>query len=75
VVVHRGNLPTWALLLMVAFLFYNALNGMATGKAILFSRTVRRSEDGYLYWWAVVVSGMLGIAGIVLVILRACRSI
>lgn len=55
----------WILLLVAAGLLYNAVEGMVTGSAILFFRTVKRPEDGYLYWWAVLMSSILGVAALV----------
>lgn len=56
----------WILLLGAAVLLFDAVKGLATGSAILFYRTVKRSEDGYLFWWAVVMSVILGTASLVL---------
>jgi len=35
--------------------------GFATGSAVLFYKTVTRSEDQFLYWSAVLGSAALGI--------------
>ena len=59
----------WIVLLAVAALLFNALRGLATGSAILFYRTVNRSEDGFLYWSAVWGSAVLGIATALAVVL------
>ena len=59
----------WILLLAAAALLFNAIMGVASGRAILFYRTVNRSEDGFLYWLAVLASGALGIGALLATLL------
>lgn len=59
----------WFLLAGSGLLLYNSSRGLITGRAILFIRDVTRSEDGYGFWWAVLTSATLGIAGVFIVLL------
>ncbi len=59
----------WIVLLAAAALLFNAIRGLATGSAILFYRTVTRSEDGFLYWSAVLGSAILGVAAALVIVL------
>jgi hypothetical protein len=59
----------WVVLIAAAALIFNAAKGWATGNAILFYRTVTRSEDPTLYWFAVIGSAILGIAAVLAVAL------
>ena len=56
-------------LLAAAALLYNTLRGLTAGSAILVFRVVTRSEDGYLYWVAVLGSVLLALVGVLTVIL------
>lgn len=58
----------WFLLLCAAACLYNAVSGMATGRAIFYG-WVTRCGDGYLYWCTVVGSAVFGIAGVLIVLL------
>jgi uncharacterized membrane-anchored protein len=59
----------WATLLAAAVLLFNAIVGVTSGRALLVYRVVTRSEDGYLYWIAVVASGALGVGGLLTIVL------
>lgn len=43
----------WGFPLIAAFLLRLGWEGLNTGRSTLFLRDVTRSEDGYLYWWAI----------------------
>ncbi len=58
----------WFLLAGAALLLYNAIRGVITGRAILFIRDVTR-DDGYLFWWAVLMSAIFAVAVVVILIL------
>lgn len=62
---HRGISHNWILLLVGAYLLIEGLRGLATGSTLLFYRTVKRSEDGYLYWFAVGTGVIVGGACVV----------
>lgn len=63
---HHGTWRDWIILLAAAYLLFSAMQGLATGKTTLFYRTVARSEDGYLFWFAVVIPAVLGIAAVLI---------
>lgn len=68
-VVINGAPRNWIVLFAAGALLFNAANGVATGSAIMFYRTVRRSEDPGLYWFAVVLSVVLGLGGILTLVI------
>ncbi len=59
----------WVTLLAGAVLLFNFVYGLMTGSAMLFYRTVKKSEDRPLYWLAVLVSAALGIGAFVSAVL------
>ena len=67
-VAHSEIGNNWIVLLAAVALLFNTVRGLTTGSAILFFRTVRRSEDGYLYWLAVWGSAVVSIAAVLAVI-------
>jgi len=58
----KAGSPDWLVLAATAVLLFNAINGLATGRATLFYRAVTRAEHPTLYWPAVIGSAILGIA-------------
>lgn len=52
----------WFLLLAGAFCLFYVWRGFVTGSTLLVYRTVTRSEDGYLYWWAIAMKAAAGAA-------------
>lgn len=60
----------WVILFFSAALLYNSVNGIIRGRAILFVRDVTRSDDGCLFWFAVVMSATLGVAGVIIALLK-----
>lgn len=66
----RLTRDNWVVLLLGVYLLFESLRDLGTGSAVLFFRTVKRSEDGYLYWWAIGMELTLGVAGLVLFVTR-----
>jgi hypothetical protein len=69
-VLVQANIQTkvdWAFLIASAFLLLNALNGVKTGTTTLIYRSLKRSEDGALYWFTIWCSVVLGVAGLLIV--------
>jgi hypothetical protein len=60
----------WILPLASGFLLFGAINGWRTGRATLFFRATRRSEDPMLFWISVALGGVLGVTGLVMLILK-----
>lgn len=56
-----------AILCGAVFLLCDVLWSLATGSALLFHRTVKRSEDGLQYWTGVLMTLAGGIALIIVV--------
>jgi hypothetical protein len=52
----------WIALGASVSLLYNAVSGFRTGSVILFYGTARRAEDPTLFWTAVAMSAIGGIA-------------
>ena len=52
-------------LIMGVFLTLMSLEGLRTGSATFFYRSVTRSKDGYLYWCAIGIGLTLGIGCLV----------
>ena len=59
----------WFLLLLGIFLLAETIRGIGTGNAILSVRTVTRSKNEYLYWFAISVGLILGIGSLVLFVI------
>lgn len=55
----------WWVLLMAAWFLFNAIDGLATGSAMLIYTPKKRYEDGYLFWWAVIMSACFGVGSLV----------
>ena len=49
---------------------FTAIRGLATGRMILIYRSVNRSEDHFLYWLSFVISIFLGVASILIIVLK-----
>ncbi len=62
-----ANRNDWTVLFVAAFVLCYALRSLATGSTILIYRTVKRSEDGLLYWIGVLMALTASIAVIVMV--------
>ena len=58
----------WVILVLAIILILFVLRGAVTGSAGLFFRTYQRSEVPGLYWFAMIVSGILGIGGLIIAI-------
>jgi hypothetical protein len=60
----RKEHTKWFLLLCAAWLLWSAISGIVTGRTCMFYTDYARSDpgNGYMYWFAVVVSATLGIA-------------
>jgi hypothetical protein len=56
----------WPALFCGVFLLMFAINGIGTRTATIVYRTVKRSEDGYLYWFAVGTALILGTGSLLL---------
>lgn len=67
---HNFIIRVVGLLLIAAMFLLNGLRDLGAGTSTLVYREVKRSEDGYLYWWAVGISLALGIAFLVLCVLE-----
>lgn len=59
----------WVFWLSAAVLVFNGVWGLRTGSTSLIHRTVTRTEDGYLYWFSVLTSLIVGIGGALVLIL------
>lgn len=55
---------SWTVLLAAGVLIYNVVNGAVTGRALLLFTSAKRSEEPALYWLAMLVSGVLGVGGL-----------
>lgn len=60
----------WAFLLVSVLLLLESMRGLYTGSTILIFRTVTRRHDGYLYWWAIGMGLIVGIAGLIISVTR-----
>ena len=60
----------WLVLLAGVYLLFTAIRGLATGRMILIYRSVNRSEDHFLYWLSFVISIFLGVASILIIVLK-----
>jgi uncharacterized membrane protein YfbV (UPF0208 family) len=66
----------WMFLIASVFLLLSALNGLKTGSMYLLrGRTVTRSEDGSLYWFAIWSSMLFGAGGLLIVLFHRGRPI
>ena len=54
----------WFLLLASAALLFNAWQGLTKAKCYLIYRELKRSENGYLFWYAVGLSATAGVLGL-----------
>ena len=61
---HNDIRSKWIVLFVAIVLLFNVVRGLTTGSALLSYRTVTQSEDGYLFWTAVCVSAVLGVAAL-----------
>lgn len=58
----------WFLLLIAAVFLGNVIYGLRTGKASVFVAPYERSDSPYGYWMAIIFSGVLGGASLVVFI-------
>ena len=61
-----GNLLThkWFILIGIAVLLFNTINGVVTGEVSMFYKTYRKSERPISYWLSLVLSGVATLAGV-----------
>jgi len=64
----------WICLFGGPYLIFESIRGLKTGSATLFYRTVTRSEEGYLYWFALTLCALAGIGGLLAVIYEVVKS-
>ena len=64
--ITRSN---WVLLLIGVFLVLASIRGLSTGNVTLFVRDVTRAKDGYLYWFAISMGLVCGVASLGLFII------
>jgi len=60
--------PSWIILLAAGALIFATLRGVATGSALLFYRTYKRADNPVLYWFAITLSGVLGIGCLIIAV-------
>ncbi|HET7223041.1 MAG TPA: hypothetical protein VFI81_07580 [Rhodanobacteraceae bacterium] len=58
---HGNN---WILLIIAVILLANAVHGLITGRASLAAAPFKRSERPFLYWSAIVFSGIFGLGSL-----------
>jgi hypothetical protein len=69
-VAQINNSRQWLVLLAGVYLLFTAIRGLATGRMILIYRSVNRSNHEVLYWLSIVISIFLGVASILIIVLK-----
>jgi hypothetical protein len=60
----------WVSLLAAGALLYNAIGGLVTGRATLIYRTMVRGDNPILFWLSVALSGALGGATLLAILMH-----
>ena len=60
----NASQKSWLVLLAAGYVFFTAVQGIATGRVNVIYRSVKRTEDPTLFWVSVVISVILSLAGI-----------
>lgn len=54
--------------LLMAYLIVDTIRALVTGRARIIVRTVKRSENPIQFWWAILLGGGAGVAGLIAIV-------